>query len=79
MEDKDEPMLRVLRQTEAEQQGSDGFVWLTGTNPGPMQFATGVAGHTLGWHVTVLVASKQMQFWHLYSNLSLNWKIRVVI
>lgn len=65
-------MLHVLRQTEAEQQRSDGLVWLTRTNPGPLQFVRGGAGHTLGLQVTVLMDSSQMQFWHLYSNLSLN-------
>lgn len=75
VEEKFALMLHVLRQTKTEQQGSDGLVWLTRTNPGPVQFVWGGAGHTLGLHVTVFVDSSQMQSWQLYSNLSLNWKI----
>lgn len=61
-----------LRQTSAEQQGSEGSGCLTRTNPGPVQFVRGGVGHTLGLQDTVLEDSLQMQFWHLYSNLSLN-------
>lgn len=66
--------LCVLRQEKVEQHGSAGLVWFTRTNPGSVQVAGGGAGHTLGLHDTVFVDSKQMQFWHLYSNFSLNWK-----
>lgn len=38
VEEKFALMLHVLRQTKTEQQGSDGLVWLTRTNPGPVQF-----------------------------------------
>lgn len=61
-----------LRQTKAEQHESEGFVWLTRTKPGPVQFVIVGGGQTLGVQVTVLVVSSQIQFWHLYSNLSLN-------
>lgn len=65
-------MRNVLWQTKAEQQWSDGIVWLMRTNLGPVQFVIGGVGHAFGLQVTVLVDSSQMQFWHLYSNLSLN-------
>lgn len=62
MQDSFALMLHDVRQIYAGQQGSKGFVWLTGTNPGSVQFATGDGGHVLGLQVTVLVDSEQMQF-----------------
>lgn len=53
--------LHILRQVKMGQQLSAGFVWLTRTNPGVVQFASGGGGHALGWQVTVLVDSSQMQ------------------
>lgn len=64
--------LHILRQVKIGQQLSAGFVWLVRTNPGAVQFAMGGSGHGMGLHVTVLVASSQMQSWHLYLNFSLN-------
>lgn len=50
-----------LRHRKAGQQLSAGFVWLTRTNPGPLQFAIGGGGHAFGLQVTALVDSSQMQ------------------
>lgn len=39
-----------------------------------MHFGKAVGGHVLGLQITVLVDSSHTQAWHLYSNVSLNWK-----
>lgn len=72
LEGKRGELFHILRQMKIGQQLSAGFVWLTRTNPGAVQFASGGGVHGLGLHVTALVDSSQMQFWHLYSNFSLN-------
>lgn len=54
-------LLRVLRHMKAGQQLSAGFVWLTRTYPGPLQFAIGGGGHGLDLHFTALVDSSQTQ------------------